>query len=468
MILCDVLPDVCSGGHWGNDDCILFAPGPGHGLVRVSANGGEPEIVTIPDLTRNEHGHRYPEILPGGEAALFTIAEVGGFSTASIGILSLRTGEWRTLISGGTSPHYLPTGHLVYAQTGALLAAPFDLDRLDVTGPPVRVLEGVITMGGAEYSVSSDGSLAYVPGSGGWPARALAWVDRQGHFEPLPLPPRHYTLPRLSPDGRHIAVAIIDRQTGNPDIWVCELARNTLSRLTTSPDVDFTPVWTPDGKRVTFASAVRGPEPRLDLVWMPVEGTEQEDILRDMKGAQFANSWSPDGRTLLFTDEHPETKFDMWAVSLEEGSEPRPLIRTRFNETAAVFSPDGRWIAYQSDRSGRHEVYVRPWGEPGPDYPISTEGGTEPVWSRAGSELFYRNASRMMVVAVKTRPEFSVSTPELLFEGGYETYRLAANYDVSVDGQRFLMVWEQEAAPTEINIVLNWAEEVKELCPTGR
>jgi serine/threonine-protein kinase len=467
VTLCDTLP-VSSGGSWGADDTILFTLAPNSGLSRVSASGGIPESVTTPDRTKGERGHYYPEALPGSKALLFTIGSGGGWSDTSVAVLSLETGRWHTLIEEGTSPYYLSTGYLVYARAGTILAVHFDLERLEVTGPPVRILEGVMTRIGAEFGLSEDGSLVYLPGIGGWPERTLVWVDRRGQTQSLRFPPRSYLGPRISPDGKRAVTSIPSRQKGNFDIWICELARNTLTRLTFTSGYDGQPIWTPDGKRVTFASSAVGAP---DLTWKSWDGRGADEQLSAIGGhAQFPTSWSPNGRTLLFTYEHPETKYDIWLLPVEDKSEPQPWLKTQFVETAAVFSPDGRWIAYQSDETGRFEIYVKPFRGPGRKQSISTKGGTGPVWAPDGRELFYREGDKMMAVAVKTDSEFVGAKPMLLFKGRYSSDTIRANYDVSPDGRRFLMVKasEQESALTQINVVLNWFEELKLVVPTGK
>ena len=309
--------------------------------------------------------------------------------------------------------------------------------------------------------------MAYIPGTGARPKFTLVWVDREGRAEALPLPPAAYSYPRLSPNGGRLVTSIVEQEKGNDDIWVSDLSRNTRSRLTFDPRTDATPIWTPDGKRVTFASSHdRAP----DLSWKLADGTGGKEYLCSMDNAQFPTCWSPDGGILLFTDEHPDTKFDMWMLSIDGGREPQSLLVTEFNETAGVFSPDGRWIAYQTDESGRYEVYVRPFRESGAKHLISTDGGTEPVWAPDGRELFYRNGDRMMAVSVQSTPEFIAEKPELLFEGRYAANRMGANYDITRDGRRFLMIKRGEAESgtlTELKVILNWSEEMKRYFPPG-
>ncbi len=467
---------VNRGGSWGLDDSIIFAPSITWGLFRVSSAGGTPKPLTVPDRKKGEYGHRWPEILPGGKAVLFTVWTGTSFDDARIAVVSLETGERRVLIEGGTYARYVPSGHLVYARAGGLLAVPFDLNRLEVTGPSVSIFEGVSmnpTFGGAEFSSSADGSLAYVPGGLRVGEETLVWVDRKGVAQTLPAPPRGYMSPRLSPDGQRLAVAIVGTNIG---LWIYDLARGTLTRLIASGPIPF-PIWTPDGKHLTFTSALGG---ALNLYWMPADGSGAAEPLTRSEDAQWPGSWSPNGQVLAFTEADPTTGYDIWVLGLDgdpstplgAGRKARPFLQTASNEYLPMFSPDGRWLVYGSDESGRQEIYVRPFPGPGGKLQISTEGGTELMWARNGRELFYRNGDKMMAVAVETKPTFAAAKPKLLFEGHYEpgVFAYEPNYDVAPDGQRFLMIKgsEQESAATQINVVENWSEELRRLAPAGK
>ena len=453
------------GQSWTpNGDAIIFAGDSG--LFRVSADGGTPEVLARV-VEGVERYHAWPQVLPGGKAVLSTVGQTSG---PSVGLLSLGTGERRTLIERGSYARYVATGHLVYALEDKLLAAPFDLDQLQLTGLPTVVLEGLAmyfqTYGQTPFSVSESGALVYFPrgASAIGSDRTLVWVDRQGAVEPLALRPRVYDDPRLSPDGQRLAVQIDE---ANSDIWIYHISRGTLTRLTF--EQGNLPLWMPDGKRVAFGSTrAGGPE---NLFWKPADGSGPAEQLAESEHIQWPSSCSPDGQVLAFAQLHSTTGQDIWVLPLQGERKPRPFFRTQFNEGAPVFSPDGHWLAYTSDESGRYEVYVQPYPGPGGKWQISNEGGNELVWPKNGRELFYRNGDKMMAVEITTQPTFRAGTPTLLFEGQYyhESGVDTANYDVTPDGQRFLMIQlgEPEAA-TQINVVLNWFEELKRLVPTDQ
>ncbi len=323
--------------------------------------------------------------------------------------------------------------------------------------------------GAAHFTFSDDGSLAYVPGGMLVPDRKLVWVNRQGEVELLPAEAREYMNPSLSPDGRQVAVII--REGSNYDVWISEVARGTVTRLTPHPGEDLAPIWTPDGKQVTFASEMSGESPTL--WWGPADGSGPQELLLESGWARIPTSWSPDGQTLAFTELfRPGTESGIWMLSSEGEQEAWAFLDTEFEESGAMFSPEGRWLAYTSNGTGRDEVYVQPFSVTGPrgKQQVSVGGGAEPVWAPDGRELFYRNGDEMMAVDIKLQPEFSAGTPRLLFEGrflGTGAVHLRRNYDVSLDGQRFLMIQrEQDLVPTEIIVILNWFEELKRLVPT--
>lgn len=386
---------------------------------------------------------------------------------------SLQTGERRVLVEGGTHARFFPTGHLVYGSEGRVMAAPFDPARLEVTGSAVPIFEDrlwrVDPSAVMPFSFASPRSLIYIP-SDRPIEKTLVWADHQGVIQPVGAPPRNYLTPRLSPDGQRIAVTIAgdDRM----DIWVYDLERETLTRLTFGGS-DRNPLWSPDGKRVTFTSFPEGPP---EIFWKAADGSGPEERLMNGEGSEsIPLSWSPDGQALIFSEYgNPLRSWDLWVFSREGEPKRWPFLQTEFRERLAALSSDGRWIAYASNESGRREIYVQPFPGPGAKWQISTDGGTAPVWNPNGSELFYidRESSTLWAVEVKTRPAFAVGKPRLLFQGkqvgGVGGGLQAANYDVTPDGRRFVMVREEErqAEPTQFNIVVNWLNEVRRLVPT--
>jgi Tol biopolymer transport system component/predicted Ser/Thr protein kinase len=448
------------GASWGSQGKIAVAYQAAGPISQIPDTGGTPQPLTR--LEKGELGHRWPDFLPGGKGVLFT-ALVGATATNLVA-QSLTTGERRNLSLAGDFPRYAPSGHLVYLQGANLMAAPFDPLRLATTGAAAPVIEGVLAAAGvAQYGFSSTGSLIYVPGSVQAAQFRLVWVDRKGAEQQVPAPAHNYVLPRVSPDGKRVAVNI---EEADSQIWVYDLGRDTLTRLTFEGGANIDPVWTPDGKRIVFKGA------KNRLFWQPADGSAGAEALTssELSGNNVPGSWSPDGQVLTFMEINPNTGYDIYTLPLKDGK-PQPFVRTPSLETAPCFSPDGRFIAYVSDESGRLEIYVRPYPGPGGKWQISTEGGAEPVWNPKGRELFYRAGNKMMAVDVTTQPVFSAGKPKMLFEGPYvPTPRSFPDYDVSPDGQRFLMLKanEQAQAPAQINVVLNWFEELKQKVPAGK
>ena len=457
------------GASWGRDDTIIFSEFTPGGLFRIPAAGGDREPLTT--LEEGEVNHTWPEILPGGEAVLFTVMKGAGTANWQIDVLRLATGERTLLVSGGSYPRYATTGHLVFAVDGTLRAVLFDLTSLTVTGDPVPVLEGVVTTGrgAASASFASDGTLVYVPGGaeGVGAERTLVWVDREGTEEPLVAEPRAYLYPRISPDGARVALAVPDEER---DIWIWDFVRETLTRLTFASEDDRYPAWTPDGQRVAFSSTRDGTE---NLFWKAADGTGTVERLTESPTRQFPYAFTPDGSHLVFRQDNPDTTTDLVTLALDGERSSEPLLATEFSERNAVLSPDGRYFAYQSNASGQDEIYVQPF----PDvdegrWQISTDGGFDPLWGPDGRELFYRMPRRVMAVTVETSPSFTAGSPDVLFEGDYFT-GFGRTYDISPDGQRFLMIKagnqaEGTAVERQLVIVQNWFSELQARVPTGR
>ncbi len=453
------------GGSWGSHRMIAFVPGLTSGLEQVSEEGGVPQPLAR--LEKVEISHAWPEFLPDGKAVLFDVTSATVRS--QVVVQSTATGERHIVIQAGAQPHYARSGHLVYAQGGNLMAAPFDPRRLEVTGAGVPVVGDVLPTtltGAAQYSFSATGSLVYASGGSQTTQRRLVWVSRTGAEQPLAAPARNYVYPRLSPDGQQVAVTIAEHEQGL-QVWLYSLSRDLLTKLTLQGYANAISSWTPDGKRIAFMSNNVGPQ---NVFWQMADGSGSVERLTTSEYVQIPGSWSPDGRLLAFVEENPTTGYDIWVLRTSD-REVQPFLRTPFNETAPEFSPDGRWLAYVSDESGRFEIYVQPYPGPGGKWQISTDGGTEPVWNRNGRELFYRSGEKMMAVDIATQPSFVAGKPRMLFERQYvPTAGTFPFYDVSPDGQRFLMIKpvEQAQAATQINVVLNWFEELKRLVPPGK
>ena len=424
-------------------------------------------MLAMPDGDKGEVSYRTPQILPDGKTVLFNIwLGSDKFQTAAF---SLETGEKKIVVEESRTAHYSPTGHLVYGLSteGTLVAVPFDLAQLEVTGNPVPLLEGIRhdSTGDLDYALSDRGTLVYVP-SGENLERSLVWVDRRGTERLVTQEKRYYATPHISPDGQRMSVTALDRQ-GGMQVWIYEISRGILTPLTFDRGRNLRAIWTPDGKRLTYHSHKMA----QDIFWKATDGTAEEALLTTNPNGKVPTSWSPDGKILAFSRRsgigEVGSDWDVWLLSPEDGEEPQPFVATEFDERAAVFSPDGRWIAFTSDQSGQDEVYVKPYLGEGGMVQISSGGGGEPLWERDGNELFYRNGDQMMIVSVQTNPVLRAEKPGLVFEGSsYLFGGGGAGYDISTDGQQFLMVKAVEGSTGQINVILNWFEELKRLVPT--
>jgi serine/threonine-protein kinase len=445
--------DYTVGAAWGPDDRITF--GRAGALWQVPATGGRATQLTTLDPSKRELLHAWPAPIAGGKVLLFTSITGNSRDAAHIEALSLATRQRRVLVESGKVPHYVPSGHLVFFRDGALLAAPFDVDRLEITGPVVRVVENLAvdaTMGAPISAVSATGSLVYAS-SGAAGTTRLVWVSRQGVEQLITDTARRYQFPRLSPDNQRIVV------TADGDLWIWDIARTTLTRLTSERTVaNAFPVWTPDSKRILFRTSA-------GMQWIATDGSgHPQGIPGSSSSIDIPASVSPDNDTLAFVRQNPDTSGDIYVLSLRGASKPQPVVNTAAYEGGPQFSPNGRFLAYASDETGQMEVYVRPF--PGPNRrQVSTQGGTQPLWNRNGKEIFYRAGNKMMAVDVSGDPDLTLSQPRPLFDQRYLFQSLSvAEFDVGADGQRFLMV-KDEAGAGRLNLVLDWFEELKQRVP---
>jgi WD40 repeat protein/predicted Ser/Thr protein kinase len=469
-VLCDAREIY--GASWGRDNTIAFAVNLAGGMFCISAEGGKPETLTTPDPTREETSHRLPSWLPDGKSLLFTVTRHFYDLQPRLALLRIDTREWRILLEDAADARYVPTGHLIFLRRGTLMAVRFDLQRQEIIGQPAALVQDVMQAfsgktdlhtGAGQFSISDTGSLIYAEG-GVVPDRpdSLVWVDTKGNEEPVTDLRKSFLTTRLSPDGQRIAYC-----GGGSDgsIWVYDLERGTNRRLTEEGQSSF-PLWSPDGKMLLF-SWHRSLSP--NLFGQPHDGSRAMERMTTSDYRQYPGSWTSDGKTVAFV-ERPETDANILFLDVASGR-VTTFLDSKFDERYPDFSPDGRWIAYSSDEAGRDEVYVRPFPGPGTKHLVSAEGGSQPMWARDGSRLFYRQQDQYWVVDVRTDGGFSTSKPRLLFtKPGYGSAIPIRSYDLSVDSQRFLMIKSQQRAlesspATEMILVQNWFEELKRMLP---
>jgi len=472
-----ILAKICDqslpfGAAWGPDNTIVMA-GRDTGLFRVSANGGIPEKLTTPDKLNDEYSHRLPHWLPNGKGILFTITREWFDQHPRIALLDLSTKKWRVLLEDAADVHYVRSGHLVFLHQGVLMAVPFDLHKQQMTGQPFPVVPIVIqslntaavNTAAGQFTVSDSGSLLYATG-GILPDRqnSLVWVDKKGNSQTITAFKAPFYCPRLSPDGSRIAYIT---EGAEWLVWVYDLNRGTATRLLQEGKSDF-PLWTPDGTHIVL-KYWRAGEP--NLFWIASDGSAPLERLATSNCHQIPGSFTPDGSVLAFPELCPDTGWDINLLDMKTRRVTK-FLSAKANELYPEFSPGGRWLAYVSDESGRREVYVRPFPGPGAKWQISTDGGINPIWSRDGKRLFYigYNERDYWTVDIRSGETFSAGKPQLMFTSNqFEVGEASHTWDVSLDGQRFLLskFGELESRPvTELILVENWFEELKHLAPT--
>jgi serine/threonine-protein kinase len=437
------------GGSWGAGDLIAFASATGSGLSRVSAAGGTPERLTTLDVAQGEFSHRWPEWLPDGETVLFTVGTSGSWSDAQIVAQSVTSGTRTTLVRGGTNPHYLSNGSLLYAQNGRVMNVALDSSRLTISGTPVAVLENVRQSadGAVQLSVARSGTAVFVPGGPGASERRLVSVGRDGSSTAFAAPPGAYAFPRVSPDGQKLMVAM---EAPTRDLWLYDVTSGTITQVTFDSGAT-SPAWTRDPTRVAFSSTRVGV---LNLFSTVIGEPGRSERLVANENQQFPGSFAPDG-ALVFTEQRSETGRDILVLSAGDRA-PRELVVSRADETSPKLSPDGRLLAYVSNEGGRSEVYVTQLSNPGRARRVSVEGGNEPAWAPDGRELFYRQGTMMMAATIDAAGQVQ-SAARRLFDADYVRGTLdAANYDVTPDG-RFVMVQRaSQNSELTLHVLLNW------------
>ena len=478
VTLCDAADD--RGGSWGEGDRIVFAQIPRQGLSRVSAAGGTPEALTEVDRRLGETTHRWPQVLPGGKAVLFTAHSSGGnFDNATVVVMALDTKHRKTIHRGGTYPRYLPSGHLLYLHEGTLFAAPFDLNRLEMTGSPVPAVEGVVANsgnGGAQFAFSDTGTLVYSPGRSSGEGWQIDWLNGAGKLTSLRSAKGAYYNPRFSPDGTRLAVDVFDGK--GSDVHVFDWKRDTLSRLTFAADYDGRSVWTPDSRWIAFASERIGGI--QNIYWNRSDGTGEPQRLAESSNAQRPMSWHPSGKMLAFQEQSPQTNWDIMILPMagDEKSgwkpgQPTAFLKSSFFESAPAFSPDGRWLAYASDETATFEVYVRPFPGAEGKWQISSGGGGLPTWSPNGKELFYRSLENKIMVSTYSvsGSSFRADKPRPWSEVQLQEVGPNRNFDLHPDGKRFAVLRSAETQTEDkrdkVTVIQNFFEELRRIAPAG-
>ena len=443
------------GGAWSSDGWIVFSAGPGP-LSRVSTSGGDPVVVTKLDTPRQVQ-HRFPRFLPDGRR--FIYYSIGTPEGQGIYLASLDGGEPKRLTAADAAGAYVPPGMIAYVRGTTLMARHLDLEKGELSGDPVTIADpvGFIANGTGGFSVSPDGRIAYRGGIAS--LRQLRWYDRaKGADLALANDSDGNTMlyPELSPDGTRLAMQRSIQN--NTDVWVLDLARHGLTRFTFDPAIDLAPVWSPDGQKISFASSRKGP---YDLYVKASSGAGIEEPLLESPINKYPQDWSEDGRFLLYAVADPKTGRDLWVLPIT-GAEPKPFVavQTPFEELNGQFSPDSRWIVYETNESGRFEIVVQPFPQPSGKWQVSTGGGVQPRWKADGKELYFiAPDGKLMAASVTTSgATFAARTPVALFTAS-PVIGLGANkhqYIVSRDGRFLVNQPAQTSVPTPITLILNW------------
>jgi Tol biopolymer transport system component/tRNA A-37 threonylcarbamoyl transferase component Bud32 len=460
----ELAPADWAGGSWGRNGKIVYTQAYNTGLWIVSEAGGDARLLTKPDISKGELGHWWPQILPDGDHVLFTAYRIP-IESATLEVISIRSGERKVVLAGGAYGFYVPTGHLLYAAGETIRAVPFDLDRLATTGVPRTVVEDVamnLSDGAAAFDVSETGTLAYLPVDSYVTDTEVVFVDRSGNESPA-LPRRdRYNNPRLSPDRSRVSVDIRSASSMG-DVWVFEAGRSGGTRLTAEEGREFGGEWTPDGNELIFSSE----RPFFDLYRRAADATRPAEPLLTGGYDHYTGSVSPDGKLFCFVLAAPGG--ELWTVPLQGKPAATRYFANGFNLGHPTLSPDGRWMAYDSDESGGVDVFIQSFPDPhGKRHKISLAHGSEPMWTQGGRELVYREADKVMAVTIDPASGAS-GPPRMLFSGPYPSnqgWTRPRSYDVTPDGQRFLMMkLPGEQARPRIMVVLNWFEELRVKVP---
>jgi len=450
---------------------IVFTASTTEGLSMISENGGTVKKITAPDSTKNERTHRWPSFLPDGKHVLFTMGTISSpdyYENAEIDVVNIETGERKSLINGASTARYISTGHILFSRSGVLYIVPFDADKLEIKGQPVPVIEGVyseLTTGITNYMVSDNGTLVYIPGAVEGGSRKIVRIDSKGESVTLDSVGHAYLEPELSPDNKKIAVVI--RNGEDFDIWIFDILRKTLSRLTFG-GVNRTPHWSPDGKKIAFIKRTK--DGKMGIFIKPYDGSGEEVEIYRSNTRMYVDEWTKDGEYLIIDNLTLGAQSDLLVVPLKGDKKPWKYLDSKFDEYEASVSPDGKWLAYLTNESGTYQGYVRSFPGKEGKWQISTDVIEEPRWSPDGKTIYYRKGSQLVSVSVSTSPTFSAGIPKLLISG-FPSMNVDSgiSYDITSDGKYFITTTPVKGSTLKsISIVLNWTDEIAALTKTNK
>jgi serine/threonine-protein kinase len=451
------------GMSWGEDHNIYYSPSLASEILRVNENGGAPQPVTKLQPDKKELGHISPQILPGEKTLLFTVLSAGNaVDDGALVAENIASSERKTVIDKGFDPHFFAPNHLLYVRAGNLMAVEFDPSKVATSGSPFPVVEDVVMhsgSGSAQYDISRDGTLIYVNGGKQAAENSLVLAEHDAKPQPFPVKPNIYESPRFSPDGKMLALTL---RLPDPDIWLYDIERGSLRRMSFAAGADELPVWSPDGKRIAYAS-----NGRQQAFVIPVDGSGQEQPLMKNDSHFHLQSWSPDGKLIALEKLGTSGQYEIWILPLEGDRKPYPYLVSQFRVNQPAFSVDGQWLAYTSNESGRAEVYAQRFPGPGEKVQVSTDGGSNPEWSRDGKQLVFENAGTLWETEVLVSP-FRVGKSRVLFQGDIWNDAAGPNYTLAPGGRRIVVVERiKDADGGNLKVVLNWNQELQSLAASN-